>query len=136
MTNVLKAEVRYFPYALPKLKWKQQAYWFDEIKMNLLWLACPEIDEQAGQRWQGNAVSEAIDTHLSQDIRKILSGPPIEFMRDFVRIDDGSLVITDGWPVNYHKTMWTRAKEANTRLCAELAPNVYKVDFVNGRRFG
>lgn len=134
--NPLKAEVTYYPYALPMHLWGQTNYWFDEMKMNLLWLVHPEVDTHCTSVWKGDDISLSIDKHLSQDLRALLSGPPIEFMRDFVAMDDGDLRLTQTWPHNYQATMWVRAKEANARLCADMPGNVVMMDFKNKRRFG
>jgi hypothetical protein len=115
--------------------WSQANYWYDECKMNLLWLVKPEVDDLVLAQWVGDEVSRSIDVLLSKDIRALLTGPPVEFMRDFVRIDDG-IRLTAQWPSGYQKVMWARAKEANTRLCAGLGPNVYKFDFKTRRKFG
>lgn len=134
--STLEANVRYYPFQLPLHRWAQQNFWVDQIKMNLLWLVMPEVDDLVSQRWEGNDISRSIDTHLYRDLRRPLSGPPIEFMRDFMMIDSDSLELTDPWPSDYLQTMWSRAREANARLIGELGSNVVRVDFMTGRRFG
>lgn len=134
MKASLKAEVKYFPYEMPKL-WKCRNLCYDEIKMNLVWLVCPEIDTLIHTAWPGNVVTESVDAHMSHDLRAILNGPPLAFMRDFSGMP-GPLVMTEDWPNDYVTTMWERAREANARLCIGLEPNVLKVDFKNRRRYG
>ena len=41
-----------------------------------------------------------------------------------------------GFPTAFRYRMWDRAKEANTRLCDGLGPNVYKVDFKSKKKYG
>ena len=134
--SLLKAEVKYYPYPLPVGLWRQKHFWVDELKMNLLWLVMPEIDDLVKVEWPGNPVSESIDKLLDKKLRSLLSGPPVEFMRDFVALDTGDLAIAEFWPENYQRTMWARAKEANARLVHGLGLNVLKIDFRNGRKFG
>jgi len=134
--GILEANVRYFPYEMPSVRWTQQNFCVDKIKMNLLWLVMPEVDDLVTQPWAGNDISRSIDTYLYRDLRRSLSGPPIEFMRDFMMLDSDSLELTAPWPSDYLKTMWARAREANARLIGELGVNVVRVDFTTGRRFG
>jgi hypothetical protein len=131
--NPLIAEVKYFPYPMPK-RWSCENFCYDEVKMNMLWLVMPEVDSLVDQAWGGNHITTSIDAHLSKDLRELLCGPPVEFVRDFVA--KGPLLIAEEWPFDYVQTMWRRAKQANARLCADLAPNVFKVDFKTRRRFG
>lgn len=131
--DILKAGVKYFPYSMPKL-WACENFRFDEIKMNMLWLVMPEVDDLVDKPWVGNHISQSIDEYLSKDLRALLDGPPVEFMRDFVTM--GPLLMTETWPYDFTQTMWRRAKQANARLCADLSPNVFMIDFKTRRRFG
>lgn len=132
----IKAEVKYYPFKLPMMLWDQQHYWVDEIKMNMLWLVKPEIDTLVHCKWEGDEVSRSIDTHLDKKLRRLLSGPPVEFMRDFMMMEPDTLMLTQCWPTGYIKTMWARAREANDRLIENLGVNVTLVDFKNKRKFG
>lgn len=130
--SLLKARTKYFTQ-MPT-KWKQSNFCYDEPKMNLLWLVMPEVDGLIHTAWHGNVISTSIDEHLSKDLRAELNGPPLSFVRGF--LNRPALLIADDWPHDYASTMMKRAREANSRLCADLAPNVALVDFKIKRKFG
>lgn len=127
--NLLKADVKYYPFDLPRTKWSQTNYWVDEIKMNMLWLVMPEVDGLVHTKWAGNEVSASIDANMEPTLRRRLSGPPIEFMHSWSAMDHGNMDITQDFPSNYLTTMWDRAREANSRLLSELGSNVVLVNF-------
>lgn len=131
--SILTARIKYFHSPMPS-KWGCENFHYDEIKMNLLWLAMPQVDVLVSQPWPGNEITASIDAHLSKDLRALLNGPPLEFMWGFSTM--GPLRLTEDWPQGFMTTMWGRAREANARLCADLAPNVFLVDFKTKRRFG
>lgn len=130
--SLLKARTKYFTQ-MPT-KWEQSNFCHDEPKMNLLWLVMPEVDGLINTAWHGNVISTSIDEHLSKDLRADLNGPPLSFVRDFLKRP--ALRIADDWPRDYASTMMQRAREANARLCAGFAPNVALVDFKTKRKFG
>lgn len=129
---ILIAEVKYFPYEMPT-HWACENFCYDEPKLNLLWLVCPEVDAVRASAWGGNAVSSSIDSMMSGDLRAKLSLPPVEFMQWFARASNQFKLVED-WPHNYLQTMWSRAKLANQRLVGALGANVYHFDFRAGRK--
>jgi len=110
--------------------------------MNLLWLVHPNVDALHDKAWGGDTISQHVDDGMYADLRTILKGPPIEMMRDFEMFlkmrTHADLInkLCKGLPTAFRHRMWARAKEANARLCAGLGPNVYKVDFKSGRKYG
>lgn len=141
--DLLKVEVKYYPYSEPQL-WTGGAatFTYDQCKMNLLWLVHPEVDNLHDKVWAGDMISEHIDDGMYRDLRSILRGPPIEMMRDFEMFmgmrTHGALIdkLCKGFPTAFRYRMWDRAKEANARLCKGLGPNVYKVDFKSKKKYG
>ena len=141
--SILKAEVVYYPYPEPQ-QWGGGAaiFSYDQCKMNMLWLVHPDVDALHDKVWGGDMISQHVDDGMYKDLRTILKGPPIEMMRDFEMFlgmrTHADLVdrLCKGFPTAFRHHMWDRAKEANTRLCAGLGPNVYKVDFRSGRKYG
>ena len=133
MTASLKMDVQYYPFELPRSRWAETNYGYDEAKMNLLWLVHPEVDRRHSEYWGGDEVSHSIDEQMSKDIRRILNLPPIEFVRAWNMIDKGGMPMTESWPNNYRSTMWARAKLANARLVKTEDANVFNIDF---SRFG
>ena len=141
--DLLKVEVKYYPYTEPQ-HWLDDAATFnyDQCKMNLLWLVHPDVDALHDKVWGGDTISEHIDNGMYSDLRSILKGPPIEMMRDFEMFlkmrTHAELInkLCKGLPTAFRHRMWARAKEANARLCEGLGPNVYKVDFKSGRKYG
>lgn len=132
--TLLKAEFQYYPYSLPVHKWAQTNYWCDQPAMNLLWLVHPLVDSVADKRWQGDAISAGIATHLALDTRALLQTlRPLDFMKAFERQDHGDWLMTESWPQNYMATMFRRAREAEARLGGTFASvtqaNVIRVDF-------
>lgn len=125
--KILVADVKYYPYGEPT-KWAQSNFWWDEHKLNLLWLACPEIDEMSTAVWSGNEISSQIDDSLTHDVRALLNLPPIEFMQKFSKFPHNSK-LTDGWLLSSLPVMWLRAKQANARLIHALGPNIYSFNF-------
>ena len=141
--DLLKVEVKYYPYMEPQ-HWFGDATTFnyDQCKMNLLWLVHPDVDALHDKAWGGDTISAHIDNGMYSDLRSILKGPPIEMMRDFEMFlkmrTHADLIdkLCKGFPTAFRHRMWDRAKEANARLCEGLGPNVYKVDFKSGRKYG
>lgn len=141
--ELLKVEVKYYPYTEPQ-HWFGDATTFnyDQCKMNLLWLVHPDVDALHDKAWGGDMISQHVDDGMYSDLRTILKGPPIEMMRDFEMFlkmrTHADLVdkLCKGFPTAFRHRMWDRAKEANARLCAGMGPNVYKVDFRSGRKYG
>lgn len=141
--ELLKAEVTYYPYTEPQ-HWTGDAttFGYDQCKMNLLWLVHPDVDALHDKAWGGDMISEHIDNGMYKDLRNILKGPPIEMMREFEMFlgmrTHADLIdkLCKGFPTAFRYHMWDRAKEANARLCAGLGPNVYKVDFKSGKKYG
>ena len=141
--DLLKVEVKYYPYTEPQ-HWFGDAATFnyDQCKMNLLWLVHPDVDALHDKAWGGDMISAHIDNGMYADLRTILKGPPIEMMRDFEMFlkmrTHADLVdkLCKGFPTAFRYRMWDRAKEANARLCNGLGPNVYKVDFKSKKKYG
>lgn len=141
--ELLKAEVIYYPYTEPQ-HWTGDAatFGYDQCKMNMLWLVHPEIDYLHDKVWAGDTISEHIDKYMYKDLRTALKGPPIEMMREFEMFlgmrTHAELLhnICRGFYWGFKDWMWSRAKEANARLCEGLGPNVYKVDFKSGKKYG
>ena len=141
--ELLKVEVKYYPYTEPQ-HWFGDATTFnyDQCKMNLLWLVHPNVDALHDKAWGGDMISQHVDDGMYADLRTILKGPPIEMMRDFEMFlkmrTHADLIdrLCKGFPTAFRLRMWDRAKEANARLCEGLGPNVYKVDFKSGRKYG
>lgn len=141
--ELLKAEVIYYPYTEPQ-HWTGDAttFGYDQCKMNLLWLVHPDVDALHDKVWGGDMISEHIDKYMYKDLRTALKGPPIEMMREFemflgMRTHAELLdLLCKGFYYGFKDWMWFRAKEANARLCAGLGPNVYKVDFKSGKKYG
>lgn len=141
--SILKAEVIYYPYPEPQL-WVGGAdvFAYDQCKMNMLWLVHPEIDYLHDKVWGGDMISEHIDKYMYKDLRTALKGPPIEMMREFEMFmgmrTHAELLdkLCKGFYYRFKDWMWFRAKEANARLCEGLGPNVYKVDFKSGKKYG
>ena len=141
--DLLKVEVKYYPYTEPQL-WVRGAdvFAYDQCKMNMLWLVHPEVDSLHDKVWAGDMISQHVDDGMYTDLRTILKGPPIEMMRDFEMFlkmrTHADLInkLCKGLPTAFRSRMWARAKEANARLCEGLGPNVYRVDFKSGRKYG
>lgn len=141
--ELLKAEVIYYPYTEPQ-HWTGDAttFGYDQCKMNLLWLVHPDVDALHDKAWGGDMISEHIDKYMYKDLRTALKGPPIEMMREFEMFmgmrTHAELLhnLARGFYWGFKDWMWFRAKEANARLCAGLGPNVYKVDFKSGKKYG
>ena len=141
--DLLKVEVKYYPYTEPQL-WIGDAatFTYDQCKMNLLWLVHPDVDNLHDKVWAGDMISGHIDNGMYRDLRSILKGPPIEMMREFEMFlgmrTHADLIdkLCKGFPTAFRYRMWGRAKEANARLCEGLGPNVYKVDFKSKKKYG
>ena len=141
--SILKAEVVYYPYPEPQ-QWVGGAaiFSYDQCKMNMLWLVHPDVDALHDKVWGGDMISQHVDDGMYKDLRTILKGPPIEMMRDSELVQGRRTHAArrargrGRTATAFRHHMWDRAKEANTRLCAGLGPNVYKVDFRSGRKYG
>lgn len=126
-TSILNVSFRYFPFDVPT-QWSIQNFRFDEAKMNLLWLVCPEIDHLHDKKWDGNEVTSSIDAELDRETRELLRTlPPIRFMEIFSNRHEDYLM-TEDWPTRYIDTMWRRARAYERRVSGDTS-NVVKVDF-------
>lgn len=126
--QLLKAETRYYPFDLPAGRWAESNYWFDERKMNLLWLLHPEVDQRHSEYWAGDSISWTVDNCMTPLLRGAMALPPVEAVRMFEWGKMEAMLL----PIHVNlPTMWRRAKEANARLMREQgqAPNVYYIDF-------
>lgn len=125
--SILKVQYKYFPYPLPT-DWSVPNFRFDEAKMNLLWLVCPEVDKVHDKKWDGNVVTESINLELDGETRELLKTLlPTQFMKVFSR-ECADYAMTEFWPTHYLETMWTRARTAERRLTGDNS-NVVHVNF-------
>lgn len=130
-SKILQAQYKYYPFPEPT-NWACGHYRFDQIKLNLLWLICPEIDELHDTKWGGNAYTESIDSGVTATMRAMLNEPPLDFMRGFMRLDGGKPRITKSWREDWAETMWSRARVAHERLFTPVVGregNVITVNF-------
>lgn len=126
--DILKTPFRYFPQADLPSAWVAVNFRYDERKLNLLWLACPEVDDQWPTAWPGNLISASIDDHYSGELSELLTLPPLEFVNCFWRLNPYALHMTADWGEDFMAVMEERAREADFRL-RNGADNVRVVSF-------
>ncbi|MDD3352631.1 hypothetical protein [Zoogloea sp.] len=73
----IDTDYKFYPFKEPTL-WTLTSYQFDECKLNLLWLVCPEIDRYHDQPWGGNLIARDIDTYMDRRTRKFMQLPPLD----------------------------------------------------------
>lgn len=133
--ELIKTPIKYYPHDHLPPNWVEQNFRYDERKVNLAWLAVPECDSQWENAWS-HPVMQSIDKYYYVDLQRDLTMPPLAFMDNFSQWVAAGIMMTQEWPNGFLETMWARARGADTRLTADLAPNVVKVDFASRRRYG
>lgn len=128
----IDTDCKYYPFPEPK-HWSISVYEFDQIKLNLLWLVCPEVDKVHDKSWECNFIANDINELCDKSTREFMQLPPMEAVELFIK-HDHDLLMTQGWPVGYHSVMRKRAKEAAFRIQHGGGHNVVFIDFTKGKR--
>ena len=116
---------------------EQHAICFAPWVANMFWLVEPRIDTEGVEAGRGNPILLSIQDAMDVDTLHHLAKLPLQFMEFFMEFNKrDDMLMTQGWPAGYMRTMLQRAHEAQYRLLGvkrdDRDDRVIRVDF--GRR--
>lgn len=100
----------------------------DGAKLNLSWLAFPEVDSE-GIDALPDLYVESIHAHMTKDVRAALATLPLNFIRYWSNLHNkGIPMLTEHMPEDYMARMILQAHKAQARMVVHEG-NIVRVEF-------